>query len=216
MKTLYIIRHGQTEQNKQNLVQGSGVDSDLNDRGRKQACAFYESYRHVRFDKIYVSQLKRTHQTVAQFIKDGIDWEIHYGLDEMCWGDREGRPLTEEDDREYYQMLEAWKNGEVARKFQGGESPLEMSVRQQAALDLMMSRPEEKNVLVCTHGRAIRSLMCLLSGISIAQMYLFAHSNTALYQVKHDGNHFHFMQQNDTAHLEQFGISKDQKHLQAV
>lgn len=216
MKTIYIIRHGQTEQNKQNLVQGSGIDSNLNETGKKQSNAFYQSYRHIRFDKIYVSQLKRTHQTVAQFIKDGVNWEIHYGLDEMSWGDREGRPLTEADDREYYEVLEAWKNGEVTRKFEGGESPLEMSIRQQSALNLIMSRPEEEKVLVCMHGRAMRSFMCLLSGISVSQMYQFLHSNTALYQVNYDGTKFHFVQQNDTTHLDKYNVPKDRKHLEAV
>jgi probable phosphoglycerate mutase len=30
-KTIYLIRHGQTDFNKQGIVQGSGVDSSLND-----------------------------------------------------------------------------------------------------------------------------------------------------------------------------------------
>ena len=37
LKTLYIVRHGQTDLNKQGIVQGRGMNTDLNDEGRKQA-----------------------------------------------------------------------------------------------------------------------------------------------------------------------------------
>ena len=62
---LYLIRHGETDYNRQGIVQGGGVDSSLNDLGRRQAEAFFEHYKHLRFDAVYVSALKRTHETLA-------------------------------------------------------------------------------------------------------------------------------------------------------
>ena len=50
-KTIYLIRHGQTDFNKQGIVQGSGVDSSLNDEGHAQARKFFEAYHHINFDK---------------------------------------------------------------------------------------------------------------------------------------------------------------------
>ena len=46
-KLLYIVRHGQTELNKQGIIQGRGMDTDLNDEGRKQAAQFFEAYKSV-------------------------------------------------------------------------------------------------------------------------------------------------------------------------
>ncbi|WP_282456203.1 histidine phosphatase family protein [Chitinophaga sedimenti] len=66
-KELYIIRHGETDFNRQGIVQGRGVNSDLNAMGVAQAEAFYEHYKHIPFDKVYTSSLKRTHQTVKKF-----------------------------------------------------------------------------------------------------------------------------------------------------
>jgi probable phosphoglycerate mutase len=57
-KTIYLIRHGETDFNRQGIVQGSGVDSDLNELGRAQAEAFFQSYQNVNFDKVYTSALK--------------------------------------------------------------------------------------------------------------------------------------------------------------
>ena len=56
-------------------MQGSGGDSSLNEKGRAQAQAFYEAYRHVKFDKVYTSALKRTRESVIKFIESGIPSE---------------------------------------------------------------------------------------------------------------------------------------------
>ena len=64
---MYIIRHGETEYNRMGIVQGSGVDTDINELGQQQADAFFQAYKHIPFQRIYVSSLKRTHQTVAPF-----------------------------------------------------------------------------------------------------------------------------------------------------
>jgi bisphosphoglycerate-dependent phosphoglycerate mutase len=54
-KKIYIIRHGQTDFNKNGIVQGAGVDSSLNETGRQQAKAFYDKYKGEGFEKVYVS-----------------------------------------------------------------------------------------------------------------------------------------------------------------
>ena len=71
-KTFYFIRHGQTDLNLLGIVQGRGVNSPLNANGMRQAQAFYEAYKSIPFDKVYMSTLLRTHQTVQQFVDQGI------------------------------------------------------------------------------------------------------------------------------------------------
>ncbi|MDO8991677.1 MAG: histidine phosphatase family protein, partial [Daejeonella sp.] len=95
-KTIYIIRHGETDLNKLGIVQGRGMDSSLNEKGLEQAEAFYQAYKQIPFDKIYTSSLKRTHQTVQKFIDSKIPWVQYPGLDELGWGIHEGKESTEE------------------------------------------------------------------------------------------------------------------------
>ena len=59
-KELFILRHGETNQNLNGIVQGSGIDSDLNHSGFAQCAAFFEKYKHHEFDLIIASQLKRS------------------------------------------------------------------------------------------------------------------------------------------------------------
>jgi phosphoserine phosphatase len=65
LKTLYIIRHGETDQNLANVVQGKGINASLNATGRKQALSFFKKYSKEPIDYIFTSTLRRTQETVS-------------------------------------------------------------------------------------------------------------------------------------------------------
>ncbi|MGI4728866.1 MAG: histidine phosphatase family protein [Janthinobacterium lividum] len=200
-KTLYIIRHGETDLNKAGIVQGRGMDTNLNETGRKQGESFYRAYKNVNFDKIYTSVLKRTHQTVKGFIDSGIPWEQLSGLDEMAWGDYEGKAVSEETRGRFKKIMQSWKNGDLDVRFENGESPNEVLIRQKEAMKVIMSHPEESTILICMHGRAMRLLLCLLSNLPLTEMDNYPHRNTTLYRVNFDGEKFHIVDFNNTDHL---------------
>jgi len=200
-KTLYIIRHGQTDLNKQGIVQGRGMNTDLNDEGRKQAALFYEAYKDVAFDKIYISELKRTQQSIQPFIDKGIPYEKLGGLDELAWGIYEGKPRTPETDAGFIKLVRDWVEGKLDSKIKGGESPNEVLARQKVALETIMNHPDEKTVLICMHGRAMRLLLCLLTGKPLTEMESFPHQNLVLYKVTYDGAKFDIADFNNAEHL---------------
>ena len=201
LKTLYIVRHGQTELNRLGIVQGRGRDTDLNDEGKQQAYLFYNNYKNVPFDKIYISALRRTQQSIQPFIDLDIPYEKLPGLDELAWGIYEGQPSTPATKAAFLKLLRDWMDGELDTKFEGGESPNEVKVRQQEALDVIMSHPEEKNVLICMHGRAMRLFLCILTGKPLTEMDNFPHQNLVLYKVTFDGEKFEIADFNNAIHL---------------
>ena len=200
-KLLYIVRHGQTELNKQGIIQGRGMDTDLNDEGRKQAAQFFEAYKSVPFDKIYISELKRTQQSIQPFIDSGIPYQKLSGLDELGWGVHEGQPGTPENKAAFLNIMRDWVAGKLDEKFEGGESPNEVQVRQKEAMSIIMGHPEEKMVLICMHGRALRLLLCLLTNKPLTEMDTFPHQNLVLYKVAYDGSKFDIVDFNNTDHL---------------
>jgi broad specificity phosphatase PhoE len=210
-KTLYIVRHGQTDLNKQGIVQGRGRDTDLNNEGRKQAKQFYNAYKDVPFDKIYISELKRTQQSIQQFIDLGLPYEKLSGLDELAWGVHEGQPATPETKAAFLEIMRDWLNGKLDSKFENGESPNEVKARQLEALDIIMSHPEEKNVLICMHGRAMRLLLCILTGKPLTEMDNFPHQNLVLYKVTFDGDKFEIVDFNNAKHLKFPEIENSEK-----
>lgn len=201
-KRLYIIRHGETDLNKNGIVQGRGVDANLNDTGRKQGEAFYNMYKNINFDKVYTSTLKRTHQTVANFIKDGLAWEQLAGLDELAWGEHEGKASTPELRKSFQKLIKDWSLGDFNAKTIGGESPNEVNVRQITAMQHILANKTEKTVLVCMHGRAMRLLMCQLMNQSFDHMDEYPHQNTSLYILDYDGEKFEMQTFNSLAHLQ--------------
>ncbi|QNL48593.1 histidine phosphatase family protein [Olivibacter sp. SDN3] len=200
-KLLYIIRHGETDLNKKGIVQGKGVDTPLNHLGNQQANAFYEAYKHTSFNRIYTSTLQRTHQTVASFIADGLPWEQLEGLDEICWGIYEGKEQTQEILTGFNSVTKKWSEGLLDLRVENGESPNDVQKRQKKAIDYILSKDGEKQVLICMHGRAMRILLCLLSGKLLKEMDDFPHTNTALYIVSYEDGIFTIEDHYNTDHL---------------
>lgn len=200
-KKVYLVRHGQTDFNLKNIVQGSGVDTDLNDLGRRQAASFYDTYKAVPFDKVYTSALKRSQQSVQQFIDKGIAHDALVGLNEISWGTKEGHRVTPEEDAYYHYMLKQWNLGNTALRIEGGESPEDVVKRMKPAVDYIMAREEEKTVLICMHGRAIRILLCHLLNYPLRSMDMFEHRNLGLYLLNYSGTMFTLEKYNDIAHI---------------
>jgi broad specificity phosphatase PhoE len=200
-KKIYIVRHGQTDFNLRGIVQGSGVDSELNDYGRAQAKLFFESYKAVAFDKIYTSTLRRTQQTVANFIEQGIPFEKLSGLNEISWGKKEGQAITPEEDEYYNYMLNQWQHGDTSLRIEGGESPDEVVQRMIPAVKHIMSKEGEQTILICMHGRAMRILLCHLLNYPLKSMDMFEHENLCLYILNYTGSMFNIELYNNTYHL---------------
>jgi len=200
-KTFYFIRHGQTDLNLKGIVQGRGVNSPLNDNGIKQAQAFYEAYKHVPFDKIYVSTLLRTHQTVEPFLAHGIPSEELVGLDEISWGIYEGQEQTPEIMTGFEKVVNSWRNNDLDLAIDQGESPNTLVERQSEAVEYMLAQEDEENVLICMHGRALRIMLCHLTEVPVCQMDDFPHTNTALYILEYQNNQFNIIDYYNTAHL---------------
>ncbi len=198
-----MIRHGETEFNRLGIVQGSGVDSSLNDVGISQADAFFQTYQYVPFDKIYTSGLKRTVETAKQFIDLGIPHEKLSGLNEISWGEKEGKAPNYQHDGDYKDLIAAWKNGDLTASAPGGESPEQVVERQQEALKTILNDNDEELILVVMHGRAMRILLTQLTGQPISTMDTFHHSNVCLYKLTFDGEteEIKIVTANDTSHL---------------
>ena len=205
-KEIFIIRHGQTDYNLLGIVQGRGVDSDLNETGRRQADAFYEQYQDHPFEVVLTSTMKRTHQTVEPFLRRGLPWEQFDDIDEISWGELDGTPSSPEMLDIFRRVTQAWRSGDLDARHGWGESAAEMGERLARFAGHLRQRSEGR-ILVCSHGRAIRGLMCLLLDEPLREMDKFGHDNTGLYRVRFQDDAFQLLVQNDTSHLQALTIA---------
>ncbi len=210
LKNILIIRHGQTEFNKKGIVQGSGIDAPLNEKGIAQALAFFDYYNHLKIDKIYTSTLIRTHQSVKCFIEKGIVWEQHQGLNEISWGTREGKLPDIEDNKQFNIITQKWADGHTNLRFAAGESPNEVAQRQQDFWNKMLKQTHEENILIAMHGRALKILLANVLNNNLAKMDKYEHSNLCLYWLAFDYHteSLNVVKFNDTTHLKSLEITQ--------
>ena len=201
-KKIYLVRHGQTDYNLKGIVQGSGIDAPINEKGRSQAEQFYQAYKNVAFDAVYTSELLRSIQSVAKFIDNGIPHTILPGLNEINWGSREGIVITPEEDAYYHKVISQWKSGNTFLRIHGGESPEDVQKRQNPAIKEIIDNTETETVLICMHGRAMRILLCLLLEYPLHRMDEFEHSNLCLYRLTYKDRQFELVESNVTSHLD--------------
>ena len=195
---LYIIRHAETEYNRKGIIQGSEVDSDINDVGESQANSFYEYYKNINFDKIYVSDLKRTFQTIRKFTENGSSYEKLKEFNEISWGVNQGKSDDLED---YAKLIDTWLAGNLDNKFEEGESPNEMSVRLVKGFDKVLD-DDHDTVLLCIHGRALRILLSKIIDNDLTKMDKYVHSNTGLYILEYKNGKYEILGSNLRNHLE--------------
>lgn len=201
IKKIYITRHGQTDYNRRGVVQGSGIDADLNEFGQQQAKAFYEAYKGHPFEKLYVSGLKRTAQSMAHFIEAGLPYEKLEELNEISWGNREGQAFYAAVDQYYLEMISKWQKGHTDFAIDGGECPQDVAVRLKQGMKKIISNTDEKEVLICMHGRSMRILLTILLNYPLSAMDMFDHKNLCLYELAYTGSMFQLVRYNEVSHL---------------
>jgi len=203
LNTLYLVRHGETNFNLQGIVQGSGIDADLNDTGRAQAEALYATYGQIAFDRVFCSELKRTHQTMRPWKRAGYELALTPALNELSWGVMEGQKPNKEERDAFGVVLEEWASGNFDARVEEGESANDAWNRTKDFF-FQFDRPEASGTyLCCTHGRHLRVIVAGLIDRDLTQMekYRFANTSLTIIHFFADGSR-ELAQVNDLAHLD--------------
>lgn len=200
-KTIYFVRHGQTKYNKLGIVQGSGIDSSLDEVGKEQAKALHNKYKDLGFEIILASALKRTQETMLPFVKTGIPIECYAEINEISWGIHEGKTGSATLKANYEQVRDAWDAGNYEARVEDGESAAELYERVSRFFDMLKQRTEQK-IMVCTHGRTMSAVCCILEDRPLSDMGLFKHENTAITKTTFDGESFEVEKHGDISHLD--------------
>jgi valyl-tRNA synthetase len=149
----FMVRHGETDVNKEKKLLGGDTDVDLNDEGREQVRLSAEKLRNQNIELIVSSDMARCKQT-AEIIKEATGAEVVYdpALRERIHGDLEG--MTREEAEAKYGNLYDYE-----AKHGGGESYKELEDRVVSAFESHREKHGKKNVVIVSHGGAIRMLV---------------------------------------------------------
>lgn len=202
--TLYFVRHGETEYNRQRIMQGRRIDSSLNEAGRRQAEALAKRFSDVPLDAIYTSSLRRTIETARPIctIHDGVDLRHLADLDEMSWGIHEGTPWCDQLQAMLDEMYGRWDRGEWDYRVQSGESILDVQKRGVRAIKQIVQEHAGDTVLVVTHGRFLRVILSTILEYGLERMNDIDHANTGVNIITYCNGTYSSSLLNCTAHLD--------------
>lgn len=158
---MYVVRHGETEWNKEKRMQGQ-TDIPLSEEGIRLAKRSGEKMKDIPIDLVISSPLQRALETARLMtLNREIPIITDARIQEISFGDFEGErifesPIVPKDFRQIFydnplQMI-APPNGETFRQ---------VISRTKALFDELVSNPDyrDKHILISSHGAASRCFL---------------------------------------------------------
>lgn len=196
---LYLIRHGRQNSTLCN------VDVPLSEEGKIQAYLLGKRLADYHIDGLYSSDLIRAIET-AEIINEhlGLTHIIKKELREISFGKLEGK--TNGEIQRYFSDFLMEQDGLTSDiPYPGGENGEDVCNRMYPVIQEIAKRGYQ-NVVIVTHGNAIRAVLTKILGIEYSKRLLFSNTleNCSITQLKYvrEKDRFYLERLNDYAHLE--------------
>ena len=200
--TLYIVRHGETDNNYTHRFIGS-TDHPLNERGMAQAACLRAPFAKLHLDAIYSSPRRRAYMTAEQ-IRGDRDMPIvcDDGLAEIHCGQWEGLNRAEIEAR-WPGMIDLWQFRPDELHMPDGETFEQVQQRAVEAIVNIVRHERGKCVAVACHMLTIQLIMAKLLNIPIREVCNMVRiENTSISTVKvYDNGDFDIVRWGDDSHL---------------
>ncbi|MDH6058111.1 histidine phosphatase family protein [Umezakia ovalisporum] len=180
---LLLVRHGETEWNRQTRFQGQ-IDIPLNDNGRKQAQTAGEFLRNVFIDFAVSSSMLRPKETAELILSHHpqVKLELQDGLREISHGLWEGK-LETEIEEEFPGELQRWRVVPAEVQMPQGENLQQVWERSVSTWQLIVEAAlnnELKTGLIVAHDATNKTLLCHVLGLSTKNFWNFRQGNGAV------------------------------------
>lgn len=167
---IHLIRHGQTEWNKEGRMQGHS-ESALTQEGREQAAALAPVLAGWKIGKIYCSASLRARQTAEILFADQhIEMQFENDLREMYLGPWEG--MLQEDIRatDPLRLEQFWQRPHQFQ-LEGAETFQQLQVRGVDRLRAVLQERAAEDVAIISHGALIKAILCHLQSRPLAALW---------------------------------------------
>jgi broad specificity phosphatase PhoE len=168
-KRIFLLRHGETEWNTQRRLQGNR-NSPLTPRGIEQANNARQSLLKYSIDHAYVSPLERAINT-AEIILEGRDVNLTINDDfrEINLGPWEGKTWQEAKLSHPVEFSNYYNNPELF-SLPGADTFQELQNRMVGGLEFIFSCEKGSNLLVVSHGMAIKVAIAYYTSTSLTNL----------------------------------------------
>lgn len=204
MKKLWLIRHGQTDYNAQNKIQGSGIDAPLNALGISQANLVAKAIKkHLNgaIPALFSSSLIRAKQTATVISEQlNLPFAISKEIVELNFGELEGLEIDTINGKLQH-LHEQWEAGQTSVGAVKGESPIIAFERASNYIEAQLNSAEATNCIFVLHGRLLRILLAGWLDNNLSEMAKYQHHNANINLLNYDNGIFKPIILNDFSHL---------------
>ena len=167
MTTLLLVRHGETDWNRERRLQGH-ADPELNAEGRRQAEELAARLAAEPPTAVYSSDLRRARAT-AEVVAERLGLRVRTDprLREIDLGEWSGLYVHEVAAR-FPDGYARWQS-QAGHGWERGETYAGLEERVSGALFAIAARHSGESVLVVTHGGPIRAAAAAAAGVSYAE-----------------------------------------------
>jgi probable phosphoglycerate mutase len=181
--TLLVIRHGETEWNRDLRFQGHG-DSPLTETGRLQAQALARRLTGAPIDRLISSDLGRARETAGYLAATtGLDVHTDARLRERHYGPFEGLTLAEIKAR-HAEAYARFQTDDPDYMLPGGESHRQHYRRNVEFLEAYVKNQPGTTAALVAHGGVLDSVFRFLANMPLDQPRCYLVPNTGLTVVK--------------------------------
>jgi phosphoserine phosphatase len=203
MSKIYLLRHGETEWNRDQRAQGCSNDIPLSETGLKQAEAVANRLKNEKIDLFFSSPLKRAFQTAKKIAElHNSDVAIHREFLEINFGLWEGLNFQEIGEQ-YPEIIKIWRATPHLAEIPNAENLISLKERSMRKLNELLKEHEGKNIAIISHGITCKVIISALMGIELGNLHKIRQDNTALNIFEYRNNNFYTLQLNDTCHLKE-------------
>ena len=201
MAQMFLIRHGETAWNVEEVYRGT-IDVSLSEVGIKQAEALGKHLSQVKLDAIYSSPLKRALETASWVAKyQGIAVIVKQGLIDFNFGEWQG--LSEQDVKGLYPALHnEWRTDPQRVRIPGGENLEEVRERGLNVVKEIISE-HEGNVALVSHRVVNKVLICSLLGLDNSCFWNIKQDVGGIAIFEYKSGRFVLIKHNDTCYLKE-------------
>lgn len=201
MTELILIRHGETDWNRELRFQGQ-IDVPLNDIGFEQARRVAERLAGESVQQLVSSDLLRTRQTAElPSVRLGLDLVHDAGLREQAFGVVDGMRVGDIQ-QQFPQEWTRFSEFDADYAFDGGESTRSFHTRVMAALQRLAASREGQRLVVVTHGGVLDMVYRSAMGMSLSGPRQSMIPNGGISRVRMQGASVDILNWAETAHLQ--------------
>ena len=201
MTTVYLIRHGTTDNNLNGLFQGSR-DIPLGELGILQSQQLAERFKNIPLQAIYTSPLIRAQQTAQILCKNHPHMSPILGnsLRELNGGLLEGHS-GEENTSRFPQQMKYLDNQPTLFSAPGGESTRQVYNRMIHAMRGIVDQCPNQQIAVVSHGFTIQTYIGYVKQVPFDQLERYIVGNTSVTCLQYDQNKISLIYMSDMQHL---------------